>query len=213
MGPLGLGPHLLLCVICHLCHLLHPLLSSSIHPSPAILNYGHALAWGHNVLSFSPRMAFLLLLAKSYLSFKIQFRYHLLLEAFSDSSRLNEQTLLCSFTSYLALTTVCICPQPSILTAAAAAKLLQSCPTLCDPTDSSPPGSPVPGILQARTLEWVAIAFSLGAFFEDKDMPHIPGFPIPSPGLAVLCMFNRSEHACSNRPNGPKSVSAGDAGC
>ena len=44
--------------------------------------------------------------------------------------------------------------------AAAAAKLLQSCPTLCDPTDGSPPGSPVPGILQARTLEWVAISFS-----------------------------------------------------
>ena len=43
---------------------------------------------------------------------------------------------------------------------AAAAKLLQSCPTLCDPIDSSPPGSAVPGILQARTLEWVAISFS-----------------------------------------------------
>ena len=42
---------------------------------------------------------------------------------------------------------------------AAAAKSLQSCPTLCDPRDSSPPGSPVPGILQARTLEWVAISF------------------------------------------------------
>ena len=41
--------------------------------------------------------------------------------------------------------------------AAAAAKPLQSCPTLCDLTDGSPPGSPVPGILQARTLEWVAI--------------------------------------------------------
>ena len=39
-------------------------------------------------------------------------------------------------------------------------KSLQSCPTLCDPTDGSPPGSPAPGILQARTLEWVAIAFS-----------------------------------------------------
>ena len=45
-------------------------------------------------------------------------------------------------------------------TPAAAAKLLQLCPTLCDPIDSSPPGSPVPGILQARTLEWVAISFS-----------------------------------------------------
>ena len=43
---------------------------------------------------------------------------------------------------------------------AAAAKSLQSCLTLCDPIDSSPPGSPVPGILQARTLEWVAISFS-----------------------------------------------------
>ena len=45
--------------------------------------------------------------------------------------------------------------------AAAAAKSLQSCPTLCDPRDGSLPGFPVPGILQARTLEWVAIAFSV----------------------------------------------------
>ena len=44
--------------------------------------------------------------------------------------------------------------------AAAAAKSLQSCPTLCNPVDGSPPGSPVPGVLQARTLEWVAISFS-----------------------------------------------------
>ena len=44
--------------------------------------------------------------------------------------------------------------------AAAAAKSLQSCPTLCNPIDGSLPGSPVPGILQARTLEWVAISFS-----------------------------------------------------
>ena len=44
--------------------------------------------------------------------------------------------------------------------AAAAAKSLQSCPTLCNPIDGSPPGFPVPGILQARTLEWVAISFS-----------------------------------------------------
>ena len=42
----------------------------------------------------------------------------------------------------------------------AAAKSLQSCPTLCDPIDGSPPGSPVPGILQPRTMEWVAISFS-----------------------------------------------------
>ena len=44
--------------------------------------------------------------------------------------------------------------------AAAAAKSFQLCPTLCDPIDGSPPGSPIPGILQARTLEWVAISFS-----------------------------------------------------
>ena len=48
----------------------------------------------------------------------------------------------------------------SSVAAAAAAKSLQSCPTLCDPIDGSPPGSSVPGILQARTLEWVAISFS-----------------------------------------------------
>ena len=47
-----------------------------------------------------------------------------------------------------------------VYAAAAAAKLLQSCPTLCDLIDGSPPGSPIPGILQARTLEWVAISFS-----------------------------------------------------
>ena len=47
-----------------------------------------------------------------------------------------------------------------VYNAAAAAKSLQSCPTLCDPIDSNPPGSAVPGTLQARTLEWVAISFS-----------------------------------------------------
>ena len=50
---------------------------------------------------------------------------------------------------------------PSTAAAAAAAKSLQLCLTLCDPIDGSPPGSAVPGILQARTLEWVAIAFSV----------------------------------------------------
>ena len=58
----------------------------------------------------------------------------------------------------------CILKNSQQITAAAAAaattKSLQSCPTLCDPIDGSPPGSPIPGILQARTLEWVAISFS-----------------------------------------------------
>ena len=57
---------------------------------------------------------------------------------------------------------LCYLPETitTLLTDYAAAKSLQSCPTLCDPIDGSPPGSPVPGILQARTLEWVAISFS-----------------------------------------------------
>ena len=59
------------------------------------------------------------------------------------------------------------------LAAAAAAKSIQSCPTLCDPIDGSPAGSAVPGILQARTLEWVAISF-----FRDLPDPGIkPGSP------------------------------------
>ena len=53
---------------------------------------------------------------------------------------------------------VCACAQ--LLAAATTAKSLQSCLTLCDPRDRSPPGSPIPGIPQARTLEWVAISFS-----------------------------------------------------
>ena len=57
---------------------------------------------------------------------------------------------LCVFSSSISLS----------YAAAAAAKSLQSCLTLCDPIDGSPPSSPVPGILQARTLEWVAFSFS-----------------------------------------------------
>ena len=59
--------------------------------------------------------------------------------------------------------------------AAAAAKSLQSCPTLCDPIDSSPPGCPIPGILQARTLEWVAISFSNAWKFKvkRKSLSHV----------------------------------------
>ena len=52
------------------------------------------------------------------------------------------------------------CKESDMTVATATAKSLQSCPTLCDPIDGSPPGFPVPGILQARTLEWVAISFS-----------------------------------------------------
>ena len=61
--------------------------------------------------------------------------------------------------------------------AAAAAKSLQSCPTLCDPIEGTPPGFPIPGILQARTLEWVAISFSNAgkwshSVMSDPQRPH-----------------------------------------
>ena len=58
-------------------------------------------------------------------------------------------------------------------TAAAAAKSLQSCPTLCDPIDGSPPSPTVPGILQARTLEWVAISFSNAWKWKVKSLSHV----------------------------------------
>ena len=65
--------------------------------------------------------------------------------------------------------------------AAAAAKSLQLCPTLCDPRDSSPPGSPIPGILQARTLEWVAISFSNAWSWKGKvkSLSRVRLFAIP----------------------------------
>ena len=102
---------------------------------------------------------------------------------------------------------------------AAAAKSLQSCPTLSDPIDGSPPGSPNPGILQARTLEWVAISFSNAWKWKGKvksvsrvrllvtpwtaayQAPPSMGFsrqeywsglPLPSPMLA-LCTLNMSQ--------------------
>ena len=113
------------------------------------------------------------------------------------------------------------------LYSAAAAKSLQSCPILCDPIDGSPPGSPVPGILQARTLEWVAISFSNGWKWKVKvkslsrvRLPATPwtaahqaplpmrfsrqeywsGLPLPSPSY-ILDLYNKyillSSHFCN----------------
>ena len=100
-----------------------------------------------------------------------------------------------------------------ILAAAAAAKSLQSCPTLCDPIDGSPPGSPVPGILQAGTLEWVAISFSNAwkwkvksekwsrSVMSDSLRPHELqptrllhpwDFPGKSTGVGCHCLLRRS---------------------
>ena len=83
--------------------------------------------------------------------------------------------------------------------AAAAAKSLQSCPTLCDPINGSPPGSPVPGILQARTLEWTAISFSNSWKWKLKvKLPsHVRLFPTPwTPAYQAppSTGFSRQEH-------------------
>ena len=95
-------------------------------------------------------------------------------------------------------------------TAAAAAKSLQSCPTLCDPIDGSPPGSPVPGILQTRTLEWVAISFSSAWKWKVKmkslsraqllatpwtaayQAPLSMGFPGKSTGVGCHCLLHKN---------------------
>ena len=102
-------------------------------------------------------------------------------------------------------------------TAAATAKSLQSCSTLCDPIDGSPPGSPIPGILQARVLEWVAISFSNAWKWKVKVKPlsrvllfetawtaayqappsmgfsrqeYWSGVPLPSPHYRQYCILN-----------------------
>ena len=69
--------------------------------------------------------------------------------------------------------------------AAAAAKSLQSCPTLCDPIDGSPPGSPIPGILQARTLEWVAVSFSNACKWKVKVKSLSRVRPLATPWTAA----------------------------
>ena len=81
----------------------------------------------------------------------------------------------------------------------AAAKSLQSCPTLCDPIDGSPPGSPIPGILQARTLEWVAISFSNAWNWEVKVKSLSRVRPSATPWTAAYQAppsigFSRQEH-------------------
>ena len=79
----------------------------------------------------------------------------------------------------------------------AAAKSLQSCPTLCNPRDGSPPGSPIPGILQARTLEWVAISFNAWKWkLKVKSLSHVQLFRDPMdcnlPGSSIHGIFQAS---------------------
>ena len=76
---------------------------------------------------------------------------------------------------------------PMLFTAAAAAaKSLQSCPTLCNPRDGSPPGSPVPGFLQARTLEWFAISFSSAGKWKVKVKSLSRAWPSVTPWTAAF---------------------------
>ena len=87
----------------------------------------------------------------------------------------------------------------SMAAAAAAAKSLQSCPTLCEPIDGNPAGSPVPGILQARTLKWVTISFSNASKWKVKVklLSHVPLFVTPWTAAyqAPLSMgFSRQEY-------------------
>ena len=87
-------------------------------------------------------------------------------------------------------------PRQEYWSAAAAAKSLRSCPTLCGPIDGSPPGSSVPGILQARILEWVAISFSIlewVAIFYSRYLPA-PGIkPTSSVSPALTGRFFTKE--------------------
>jgi len=81
-----------------------------------------------------------------------------------------------------------------IAATATAAKSPQSCPTLCDPIDGSPPGSPVPGILQARTLEWVAISFSSAWKWKVKVKSLSRVWPSVTPWTAAFQGFQPSVH-------------------
>ena len=82
------------------------------------------------------------------------------LESILKSTHITLPTKVCLVKAVVFPVVMYGCESWTIKKAAATVKSLQSCPTLCDPIDGSPPGSAVPGILQARILEWVAIAFS-----------------------------------------------------
>ena len=100
--------------------------------------------------------------------------------------------------------------------AAAASKSFQSCPTLCDPIDGSPPGSPGPGILQARTLEWIAISFSkvilssvqfCHSVVSDSLWPHEPQHTRPPCPTLTPVVYSTHVHRVSDaiQPSHPPS--------
>ena len=143
-------------LVAHL-HLSSPDFEDSYQICLYILTAWHSALWMTKAQSFLSSV-------ETNLSQVFSSAYTLAKKAFSDYCQLHQSTPFC-----LAFEVVChlvYCGHPTSIsaipqcTAAATAKLLQLCPTLCDPIDGSPPGSPVPGILQARTLKWVAISFS-----------------------------------------------------
>ena len=93
---------------------------------------------------------------------------------FNSSQKFMQELIACNF------------PLKYIEAYAAAAKSLQSCLTLCNPIDSSPPGSPVPGILQARTLEWLAISFSNASKWKMKVKSLSRVWPSATPWTAAF---------------------------
>ena len=125
---------------------LWPKMWSILENVPCALEKVYSFAFGWNVLKITMRSI------SSNVSFKTC--VSLLIFCFDDLSiGVNVCESLLLLLCYCQFLLLC-------LAAAAAAKSLQLCPTLCDPIDGSPPGTPVPGILQARILEWVAISFS-----------------------------------------------------
>ena len=110
--------------------------------------------------------------------------------------QINKQHRLRDLGSTPASVTYCLCATRTshFKSAAAFAKSLQSCPTLCDPRDSSPPGSPAPGILRARILEWVAISFQCMKVKSEREVAQ--SCPTPSdpmdcslPGSSIHGIF------------------------
>ena len=134
---------LYLCLCC--CHSLHT--SSASWPFPSRLEHN----FFHSFHSTPPPILLCSWLLLQHLSTEKKKKHNLKAENYVLFSGLSEDSNLVRSLSD---------NSERYAAAATAAKSLQSCLTLCDPIDSSPPGSPVPGILQARTLEWVAIPFS-----------------------------------------------------